>query len=644
MREWLAASEVAGLPAVPRTKSGVIRRAREDGWQSRSRATRGGGREYHVGSLPAEARAALLLRDKRQASSHAQAADDAARESELWAAYERKPDRMKAEATRRLNALLAVEQLVREGCQRLEAYTIVATQLGESESTIRNWLRLVKGEPQRVWAPLLVPKWVGRTALLDYDQRVYAMFRDLYLDGSRPPARTCYNRVARWAAAQVPPVTMPSYATLCREVRRREDPAVVLLEREGERKLQESFPYLERSREGLRAMQLVNADGHDLDLAVVWPDGERTRAVLMTVQDIHSSKIVGYGLLKSETAYGMSLTFLDTFSQWGLPEQLYIDNTLAAASKRMTAGAPGRKRFRDRAGDPLGVMPLLEVKVHFVTPAHGQAKPIERSFRSLADLISKHPAFAGAYLGNNPLNKPANYGERVITLAELEPVVANEVAVYNATIGRRTETAGGVRSYDDVFGESYNAHAHLIRRLTPAQQRLLYSVAERVTVDRRDGCVKLFKNRYWSEALSHLKGKQVVLRYHPRETLHGSVWVYRLDGTLVGEAPVYAKAGFADAAAAERHTRARKQFMRKKKDLAKAQRRLEAAEVEALVPRMPPEIGPGVAAARRVDFTLPTTPEQLGARGANRREARARVAAAVGRLADTVLEPKRKRA
>lgn len=59
MREWYAASELAGLPGAPATVSGVIRAARRGGWQSRKRAGRGGGYEYHLSSLPEATQAYL---------------------------------------------------------------------------------------------------------------------------------------------------------------------------------------------------------------------------------------------------------------------------------------------------------------------------------------------------------------------------------------------------------------------------------------------------------------------------------------------------------------------------------------------------------------------------------------------------------
>jgi putative transposase len=643
-REWFTQDEVAGLPGLPATRIGILKLSARQGWSSRARDARGGGREYHISNLPDRARAALLLR--LQASSPVPIATTLSSEEKLWADLEAKPGRVKEEAARRVKVMTALDQLIADGVKKTSAYAAIAFEAEESVSTIRNWHRVIKGKPADRWAPLLAPKWAGGRGGRDYDQRIYAKFRDLYLDTSRPPASTCYNRVVRWAANEN--LKMPSYATLVRELKRREDPSVILLEREGKRALEASFPYLERSREGLYAMQLLNIDGHNLDLAVVWPDGEKVRATLLGIQDVYSSAIVGWKLVKSETAHGMSLAFLDVFDRLGVPQRILFDNTFAAASKRMTSGAPGRKRFRDQEGDPLGVLPMLGIQVTFVTPAHGQSKPIERAFRTIADQISKHPSFSGAYLGNNPMNKPSDYGERTITIEELLPVVEQEIIIYNTQLGRRTEVCAGKKSFQQVFDSSYTAHAGQITRLVDSQRRLLYLVAERVTVDRRDGCVKLFKNRYWSDELARLKGKQVVLRYHPTESLHQAVWAYRLDGTLIGEIPVYSKAGFVDAEAAQSHTRARRQFVNAKKDLAKAHRRMTAAEVAALIPAAarPALPIPSQGGVFRADFSLPLSEEQLGKfTKADRRDAERRTTSALQKVfGETTLTPKRRRA
>ncbi|MBB4016703.1 transposase InsO family protein [Chelatococcus caeni] len=64
VKQWLTASELAEaqLPSLPETERGVRKMAAREGWPSRDRIGRGGGREYPLEALPAEARAAYLGR------------------------------------------------------------------------------------------------------------------------------------------------------------------------------------------------------------------------------------------------------------------------------------------------------------------------------------------------------------------------------------------------------------------------------------------------------------------------------------------------------------------------------------------------------------------------------------------------------
>ncbi|MBN8486386.1 MAG: DDE-type integrase/transposase/recombinase [Burkholderiales bacterium] len=61
-REWIAASDLAGLPGLAASKRGVLMQAQAGGWRSRETVGRGGKRlEFHITALPAQARAALVF-------------------------------------------------------------------------------------------------------------------------------------------------------------------------------------------------------------------------------------------------------------------------------------------------------------------------------------------------------------------------------------------------------------------------------------------------------------------------------------------------------------------------------------------------------------------------------------------------------
>jgi putative transposase len=617
-QEWFTAVELAGAPGLPGTARRVSARAAAEGWQGRERRGHAGrpAQEFHLSSLPASTRAALILKTRRlTAPPPAQGTAPAGRSEALWEGWDRKPASIKTEAQRRLDLVLEIEQLVRESCRRMDAYQAVAEQHGESVSTLRAWMRLVKGAHRGDYLPLLAPRYTGRLVYAEYDESIYQNFRDLYLNSSKPSYESCYRSVAK--IARKAGLTVPSLSTLKRDLERREDPVVIVLEREGEKRAEELYPHLTRDRSVFRAMEALNADGHVLDLDTVWPDGERCRTTLIGFQDLYSGDIVGWRLAKSESAYEMGLAVLQVCDDYGVPEHLYIDNTLAMASKRMTSGAKGRKRFRDREGDPLGVLPMLGVEVHFTRVAHGQSKPIERAFRDLAESISKHPAFSGAYLGNNPMNKPHDYGTRTVTVAEVAEVAEQAIIEHRTRTGRNTRVCGRRLSFHQAFQQSYAEHSDAIRRLTPTQRRLLYLHSDVVKV-RDDGCIHLFGNRYYSEDTLRLRGKQVVARYHPTErTLHDCVHVYSLSGDYIGEVPCYHAAGFADAKKAQEHNRARQQFLRSAKKTAADRRRMEAASVAAQVP--PAELPPGMpqqvvrgdfGSATSIAAALPTVPSK----------------------------------
>lgn len=73
MNEWATVAELAGLPGMPATVSGVIRAAKREAWPSRPRSGRGGGREYPVSALPAPTQEALEYRVLEEFADHVRA-------------------------------------------------------------------------------------------------------------------------------------------------------------------------------------------------------------------------------------------------------------------------------------------------------------------------------------------------------------------------------------------------------------------------------------------------------------------------------------------------------------------------------------------------------------------------------------------
>lgn len=588
------------------SKRAVEQRARKSEWRYVEQPGLGGRKRlYALRDLPGDVQAAIALHAARTERA-AQPAPREARRVEAdvvqaaWARYERTPDTLKAVAQQRLRALHAVESLHRSGMPLMQARKTVAAQMqrdgirGGSVQSLCRWAADVAGVDRAYWLAMLLPAYTGRTATADIEPEAWAIFKADFLRLEAPSAASCYRRLQRIAASHADWAPLPALRTFIRRIEREIAPQVRVLARKGDDALMRMYPAQERDRAVFTALQGVNADGHVWDVGVTFPDGSTGRPVIVAFQDLYSGKILGWRLAPTESADLVRLAFADTVSTYGIPGAVWLDNGRAFASKYLTGGTPNRYRFRVREEDPAGIITALGVEVHWVTPYHGQAKPIERAWRDFCADIARHPAFAGAYLGNSVANKPANYGSRTVPWDEFVRVVTDEIAQHNAREGRRSKVCAG-RSFDLVFAESYASST--IRRATSEQLRTLLLAAEAVTASATDGSVRLAGNRYWTDALARHAGQKLVLRFDPM-ALHTSVHAYQLDGTYIGEADCVASVGFADTNASREHARAKKQWKRAAKQQLDAERRMDAASIAAQLPATVPDTlpEPGVIA------------------------------------------------
>lgn len=586
---WYSAAELAGLPSMPGTERNVRAKADREAWQARARTGRGGGSEYAFTSLPPATQAALLLRERplqAAAPRRNRLAPSDAQLQSVWKRYEQTKQPMKDEAGFRLKALQTLQSMQRGGTPLMVARDTLAAQLQRSPESIARWQKAVAHAQPQDWLALLLPHYSGRTSTAEIQPEAWEIFKADYLRLEQPTASSCYDRLIRIASAHG--WQLPSLKTFTRRVVRELPRAVRVLARQGDEALAKTYPAQIRDRSLMAALQGVNSDGHRWDFNVMFPDGNIGRPAILGWQDLYSGKMLAWRLCDHESSDVVRLSFGDMVRQFGIPGAVYLDNGRAFASKWMTGGTPNRYRFKVREEDPTGLLTTLvgADNVHWVTPYHGQAKPIERAWRDFCDRIAKHPAFAGAYVGNNVMNKPENYGSRAVAWDEFERVVNSEIHAHNARVGRRTTVCAG-RSFDEAFAASYAGIT--VRKVSEEQLRQLLLAAEAVTASPLDGSVRLAGNRYWTEALSEHAGRKVVLRIDPWH-LQGVAHVYALDGTYIADAPCTAAVGFADTQAAREHARGRQQYKRAAKDMLAAERLMDAASVAAQLPdATPPE-------------------------------------------------------
>ncbi|MQP64737.1 hypothetical protein GE253_05190 [Niveispirillum sp. SYP-B3756] len=623
-KEWFSASALAALklPGLPTSERRCRDRAISEGWKARTSSLRGGGKEYHIDSLPAPAQTWL----RRQAEPKQEPAT--VESAVLWAHFERLPQQHKDEAASRLKAVLECEALAASiGASKAEARTAAA--YGCTPVTLRRWRAAVKGKARADWMAILAPRYSvqGRTPK-DIPAEAWDIFLADYLRLEEPTATACYERLCRIAKTKEWGGPLPSCKTFLRRVERDVPEAVRVLKREGREALDRLFPHQERDRAVFRAMEAVNADGHKLDIFAKADDdveGKHPfRPLILAIQDLFSGMIVGYRLADAENAETVRLAFGDAFGRFGPADDVYLDNGRGFAAKWITGGTVSRFRFKVKPEEPTGCLVAAGCRIHWATPYRGQVKPIERAFRDLCEYIAKHPAFAGAYTGNRPDAKPENYGSRAIPMALVREIVAVEIAAHNDRQGRRSATCGG-RSFAETFAASYAAA--MPRRLTDEQRRLFWLASERVTADAMDGAVSIYGARYWHETLTEYRRQKLTIRFDP-ENLSAGAALYTMDGRFICDASLINRVAFNDTSAAKELAREKKRFKAAVRTQADALTRIDALTVAAMLPGAPAPSDAPAAKVVRPKFGRGQKPT------INQEDIDARVNASITRLAD----------
>ncbi|AWY02216.1 DDE endonuclease [Marinomonas primoryensis] len=610
--EWLTAPECAGiggLPVHPKNTRARLESLCTEATKRKREGTKAF--EYHISILPAATQAALYKRagqvkvGEKVFDIPEPKADRYCREA-LWSRWNNAGTKAQAKAKAKLSYLTVLQQLINTGVAKMTAYESVCEEYGLAFASVRREFASLKNFAEQDWLPVLLPKnkeaAVGaRKARFAFiTPEAWDFIKCDYLRKEEPAFSVCYERLKD--AAKKNDWIVPSKKSLERRMQFEVPQEHRVLLRKGEHALVLLYPPQERTVADLQALEWINGDGYQHNVFVRWFNGEILRPKTWFWQDIYSRKIIGWRCDVSENTDSIRLSMMDVCEKYGIPKEVTIDNTRAAANKWMTGGVPNRYRFKVKEDDPLGIIPMLGMKLHWSSvilgKGHGQAKPIERAFGvgGLEEYIDKHPSLAGAYTGPNPMAKPDNYGSKAIEAEVFLAAIAKGVEMYNAKANRNSEMAQGFQSFNDVFNTSYQYAA--IRKATSAQLQMMMLQAEATTVSKNGtitldagGSIKGQKNRYFNQLLMDMVGKKLVARFDPLR-LHDAVEIYTLDGVHICQAECLQKVGFGDTQAARETKRHRTQFTKATKIAAKAHQSMDALELAAQMSPLEEEIIP----------------------------------------------------
>lgn len=596
------------LTCLPTSDRRILEKAKRENWQSQKRQGRGGGVEYAFSTLPIEIQQEILLKTTPQQTAVEVQKIEETRplaSNELWQMWDEASVMAQEKAKAKLGAMFAIASLVETGTNLLQAIEMVAgkqnaeLQRGEKPLTVgslKNWWYRVKDAPRQDWLPLMLCN-SGKASknVAEMSEEAWKFFKNSYYSREQRTFNHCYQILKETAALQG--WVIPAVSSLKRKMEREVSQIEATYRRGGTYAMSRLYPSQVRTVAMLQAMEWINGDGYQHNVWVRFPDGEIKRPKSWIWQDVRTRKILAARTDKSENTDTIRLALLDVISRYGLPKHLTIDNTRAAANKKMTGGIKNRYRYTVKEDEVQGIIPALGIQLHWTSiqfgKGRGQAKPVERAFShgGLGDYVDKHILLAGAYAGANAYEKPdydgKNGSEQPVDYATFIMALEQGIAQWNNVENRLSEICAGQMSYEQAFERDW-AEAEK-RPITQSQLRILLTLHEEATLQ-PDGTFKLNagkigsnKNRYECVELIGSQHHKVVVRYDPAD-LHNKVWVYALTGEYLGEAQATEKVGFGDSQAGREYNRKMREWVRNQEKAIKARMAAEEMELANYIP------------------------------------------------------------
>lgn len=542
LKEAYTAQAIASL--LDRPVQSISRTAKNQGWQSRPRSGRGGGKEWLLSSMPEETRVAIRAAEEKQALAlcPAPAPVPALSLSTTTAIMDDKR-RYKALARADLVCQYLTWQR-RHGATKVQkGEFIIAYKAGAwpkllkevgpvSWQTLERW----KLEQERAGSVLALADrrgvtHKGKTMLTEEHKRVI-LGHVLNPNGAK--VSQCVREVQK--KFQAAGMVQPSEPTIRRFVKHYMEECFDewTLFREGKKAWNDKCAIsLLRDWSLVGVGDVIIGDGHTLNFETLNPaTGKPTRMTIVLFYDGASNCPLGWEVMATENTASISAAFRRSCIMLGkFPRVVYLDNGRAFRAK-FFKGCPDF----EQAGF-LGLYRDLGCSVIHAWPYHGQSKPIERFFGTFHDMEVWMPS----YTGNDIAHKPARMkrgedlhrqlytklGGRPLTWEETVVQVARWFAEYATRPQYRTHLHG--RTPGEVFmeGRGEGLSSQDMQKLT------LFMMQKEVRTITKDG-IKVNGRLYWHEKL-YSRRHPVLVRYDEHFNPY-SVYVYTLDGDPLCEA------------------------------------------------------------------------------------------------------------
>jgi len=512
----------------------------------------------------------------------------------LWEFFEGTTKPRKQQAYKDTEACLAWQAMKAQGIHFSEALIQIRQEFGLGKSALYEKINRIKGHDPMHWPALLVGQWRGENVRrAEWPNQAWQFFLQNVLTPGCS-IRTAWHRTKRHAEKQGWPA-IPCYDTAKSDFRKLPHDVVTLV-KEGETALKVKSPTAIRDYD-FPLHTVWSMDGRRMDLIVKDTKGKYGqvgrvfRPWIYAFLEVRSRMILGYALGSNLDADLVRSAFLDSIktTERIVPRSVQPDNGMETAAKEITGGAPWRRRGKVMDDEIIGLFPMLGIEVDWATVAHGQTKPVERAFGTLAQRVETRPEFRGAYCGNSPNTRPEEWAaENAIPIELVETALKVEIADYHRTIHRGNGMNG--KSPLQVYTEKINALGVSSRRISEPLLRICTYSAAPITI-RRDASFTILGAVYWSEGTTKLlPGKGYYARYNPHD-LSSIVYIYRKEKCLC-EATRKELTAFNDKAAGKEIMRKRATYTKAVKQHAKALQDLAGSDTQEYIQSLSREVLP----------------------------------------------------
>lgn len=512
-------------------------------------------------------------------------------EENLWSFFDESSEKLKQKAYRDAEACFAWQIMKSEGKNFQDALIEIENEYGLKHTALYDKLKAVKDYEPRNWPALLIGKWRGENAKrVEWPMAALRCFmKEMSAPGRK--VKAAWDRTAQESEKQGWG-KIPGYDTA--KAYWNSVPDDVKLALRGE------FTALKvKSPTAIRHYDLPpndtwSMDGRQIDVFVIDRNGKygaknkKYRLWMYAYMDIRSRYLLGYALSPSLDADLLRNAFLDALKTTDriIPREMQPDNGMEGAAKEITGGAPWRRRGKVKDDEIIGLFPFLDIVMGWVNIAHGQAKPIERFFRTLSGRLETLPEFRGAYCGNSKQNRPEEWdAEKAVPVELFEKFLEEEISNYNQRPHRGDNMDN--KTPLQVYTELMQQPGYIAKRISKAQLRVCAYSAVAITI-RRNATFTILGASYWSDGTAKLApGKGYYARYNPRD-LSDTVYVYK-GKKLLCEATKKELTSFNDKEGAKEFTKAQRKYIKSKKQEAKALQDLSAIESREFLKKLAEE-------------------------------------------------------